>query len=267
MAKPLQIKELKKKISVSIHNRENQKQIYSEKQAAIDTAMTALSNAGELGFVLDFMRKSYLVESAEDLASLIIDTCKDFSVRVSVQIRTLTSVTNKSTKNPIPPLEAELLYQLKESGRIVESEDRLIANFRNISLLITTMPHEDEKRGRLRDHLAILLESAEIRLKAIETQQELTNVVQTAKNTLERVKALQLAKEKSNTFILTELRENILSEIHYFGLSDVLENDLVSIVEKQIKGSVINTNKEQMIDDHLLGIIQLLNSLLSQKNS
>ena len=67
------------------------------------------------------------------------------------------------------PLQASVLQSMRDIGRIFEMGSRAIINYSHVSLLVENLPTQDpDKVGRLRDHLAVLAESADIRIAALD---------------------------------------------------------------------------------------------------
>lgn len=172
LIKPVQPDVLQQKVKLAIKNRGAHASTEAEKNMAMQTAMTALSNVGEQGVILDFMRRSFLVTSAEELARLIVEATGNFGLESSVQIRGFPELVYAGSTEPMPPLEQELLRRLKDAGRFWNEGTHFAANFDTISLLIKNMPEDEDKLGRLRDHLAMMLEGAEARLRGLIMDEE-----------------------------------------------------------------------------------------------
>ena len=187
LIKPVQPLLLQQKVELAIANKKTRNALANEHSAAVNMAMTALSNAGELGVVIDFMRNSFTSNDAGSLAKLIVQATGEYGLQNSVRISIADEIAYASSREPIAPLEQELLSRLNGKQRITEWQDRLILNFEDITQLIKKLPKDEEKRGRLRDHLAILLEGAEARTKALHIQKEMSEIVVDAKRALVKI--------------------------------------------------------------------------------
>lgn len=260
--KPIQLAEIQQKVAVSKKDIETRRNASSEMQSAIQTAMSAISNAGEQGVVLDFMRRSFSIDSVEALGRLVVEGFSGFGVETTVQIRASHELVNCSSREPIAPLEAELLTRLKDAGRIQESGQRLIANFGKISLLIRNMPEDDDKRGRLRDHLALLLEGAEACLKALEMDYSLAQTVARAKQSLHKIEEMQEEQKKEVVVIIDRTMANLEECFMSLGLTEEQEHTLLSIVQAGSNESLNNFDKAVLIDEELKTVISDLQSLL-----
>lgn len=259
--KPIQLAEIQQKVSVAKKNIEIRRDTSSEMQTAIQTAMSAISAAGEQGVVLDFMRRSFDIEDVSALGRLIVESFSNFGVDTTVQLRAIQKQVNCSSHDPIAPLEIELLMRLKDSGRIQESGRRLIANFGKISLLIRNMPDDADKRGRLRDHLALLLEGAEACLKALEMDASLAGMVLRAKQSLRDIEVMQQAQKETAVAIIDRTMGGLEECFMSLGLTEEQEQTLLSIVQTGSNESLDNFDSGSSIDDALARVIADLESL------
>jgi hypothetical protein len=70
-------------------------------------------------------------------------------------------------------MQTSVLEKLRDIGRIFEMGSRAVVNFDQVSLLVENLPVDDpDKVGRLRDHLAVLAESADMRMAALDATAE-----------------------------------------------------------------------------------------------
>ena len=70
-------------------------------------------------------------------------------------------------------LQASVLEKMRSMGRIFELGSRAVINYEHVSLLIENLPVDDaDKVGRLRDHLTLLAESADMRMSALDAATE-----------------------------------------------------------------------------------------------
>ena len=261
LIKPVQPVELLEKVKNAIRSRDIRSEAESEKRVAMQTAMTAISSAGEQGVVLDFMRRSFSAGSIGDLARLIVDATRSYGLENSVQIRGSWGAVNASTADPMPRLEQELLARLKDVGRLRERGENFVANFGGITQLIKNMPEDEERRGRLRDHLAVLLEGAEARLQALELDQELAKVVQHSNRALQQVQAMQRAQKEAAMRIMDGVMEDLQDTFNSYGLTEEQENELAQVVQTGVDRSLENFEHGLRVDEELRGIVDRLGRL------
>ena len=256
--KPIQPEEVKQKIARAVKNMRERREQHFEIESAMKTATVAISNIGEQGIILDFTKQSYTVKQPAQLGRELINVFSVYGVDATLQIRTSIGTLNVSSREPVAPLEIELLSRLKDVGRIQEYEMRLIANFGPLSLLIKKMPEDEDKRGRLRDHLALLLGIAESRLEALEVELKLKKVVVDARQSLANVEQMQQAQKSVAMQImdttLTDLEEAFMT----CGLTEEQERLLLQLVQNGVDQSLENFEKGLKIDEELQKIIDKL---------
>ncbi|MBI5451126.1 MAG: response regulator [Gammaproteobacteria bacterium] len=257
--KPVQPVELLQKIKVAIKNRETYLATAAEKTMAMQAAMTAMSSAGEQGVVLSFMRRSFLVDSVQGLADLIVEATGSYMLENSVQLRGSRELVHASSTGMVSPLEQELLSKLATVGRIRENGARLVLNFGAVSQLIKNMPVDNpDKCGRLRDHLAILIEGAEARLHALDMEQQLARLVVDSNHTLQQIESLQKEQKQTALSIMDNVMIQLQASFLSYGLTDDQEEKLMQVVQTGIDKSLDNFEKGIEIDQQLRGIIERL---------
>jgi len=258
LIKPVQPVELAQKVKLAIHNKSNRAEAVAENQMAMQTAMTAISSIGEQGVVLDFMRRSFTVDSIQALANLIVEATAGYGLESNVQIRGSREVVNVSSSGRMSPLEEELMLRLQDTGRIRMSGNRLVANFGPVSQLIKNMPEDEDKRGRLRDHLAILLEGAMARLKSLEINEELARLVTHSKQALQEIETMQKEQKQTAMQIMDDVMKDLEASFLSYGLTEDQEELLIKVVQEGITKSLENFEKGLSIDEQLRGIIDRL---------
>jgi CheY-like chemotaxis protein len=258
MFKPIQPDVLLKKVRLAITNKQQLTDFESQKNMAVGTAMTALSSNGEQGVVLSFMRKSFTIDSIGVLAKHVIDSVQQYGLNSSVQLRTLTETVNASKSEPMSPLEKEFLFRVQTVGRLREKGGYFIVNYGNITLLVKDMPEDDDKRGRLRDHLALLLEGASARLKALAIQQELMNIVKTARQSLKQIGTMQSDHKEQVLETMDDVMDSLEASFMSYGLTEDQEEKLLDVVSMGVEKTIIGFEKSIKIDEKMKDIIDSL---------
>jgi len=172
IAKPFDPDELQEKIDITLQRIAERKQLAEQAQTAFATAMTAMVSAGEIGVVMEFMRRSFACSTMEELAHALIESCAVWGLSASVQLRGAHRTLSRNRHGHSSPLETSVLTSLSGCGRLVSLRDRLAVNYPNVTLMIPDMPTSDAERcGRLRDDLAFLAEAANSRAHALDNEQ------------------------------------------------------------------------------------------------
>ena len=251
LTKPLQTDELLQKVRKAIARELLKESLASDTKVAMDTAMTAIMDAGEQATVVNFLRQSFTSNSFEDLAKLVVDTTSQFDLANSIQIRTPWDNYEVSSTGSIPPLEREMFTALKTIGRIHQRGRRLILNFGPITQLIKNMPDDEFKSGRLRDHLAVILEGAVSRLQGLMMLGELKSLMHESNESILRVRALQSSQKKESVQIMDDLMEEIQGNLLSYGLTEEQEKILIAIVENFAERAFSSYEQGLTIDDEL----------------
>lgn len=230
LIKPVQADELLFKVARVLQLQADKSSAAAQQAMAMQTAMTAMSNAGELGVVIDFMRRSFAINSVAELAELLLESTSAYGLECTLLLYADQQPYCLSSSASPPPLEQELLQRLHDSGRIMQRGRRLILNFGDTAQLIRNLPDDEDKTGRLRDHLAILLEGADARLQALKLQQNLTQMLNQAENSLAAIKENQSQHSLHSMQLLENILEDLQGAFVSLGLSEVQEENLVDIV-------------------------------------
>jgi len=168
--KPVATHELQHKVSAMLQQRADLSALADQSRTAQQVAFTAMTSMGELGVLMDFMRRSSACTSPADIADALLAALDAFGLTGAVQVRGAAMGTlERSSRQQATPLQTTVMESLRDMGRIFVFGSRGIVNYSRVSLLAHNLPTDDEERlGRLRDNLALLAESAETRLAAME---------------------------------------------------------------------------------------------------
>lgn len=263
LIKPVNPKELLRKVKLAIDNHQVRSDIESEKNMAVSTAMTAMSSAGELGVVLEFLRRSFMVDDVEELGRFTVEAVSQYALECTVQIMLNSMPMYFGSREHISPLEQELLMRLKESGRIREHGKRLIVNFDRMVLLIKNMPDDAEMCGRIRDNIAILVEGADSRIKALEMIEEnntrknqIEKLVVEANKSLQEIENTQAGLQQQSMAIVDKIMMDVESSFLHLGLTEEQEANLLNIVRSGVEKAQENLDEGHKADVQLKKITQ-----------
>ncbi len=256
ITKPFEAKELTNKVKVAIKIREAQKALKEQTDMAVSTAMNAITSTGELGTVLQFLGSSFSCDDYDSLAQLTIDSLLSYGLRSTVQIRSGKNVITKCSDGALNPLESTVMTRLCQDDRIIDIGPRTIINYPHISVLIKGMPLDDaDKYGRIKDNIALLVEGANARIKAIDVQmdlqrqrQGLVRMVESTRKTLEKVGGKYEKNKIKSMGILAELVANVEKSFSWLGLSEEQETQFMRMVNKSIQVTIDLYNDGLEID-------------------
>jgi CheY-like chemotaxis protein len=214
-----------------------QKALAAEKQSLQSMAMGFLRNIGDTGVLLNFMRSSLGLVDYEVLAQRLLDATAEYGVTCHVQIRYAGGSCTLTPKGTASPLEASVLEKSSTMGRIFQFSRRLVVNYSFASVLITDLPTNEEETGKLRDNIAILVESAEAIAETIAMRKESNIRAEAlhvaAAETADAVETLRelYRKQQSDTRIrLQDMIDNVEKSYVNLGLSDNQEHRVSNIL-------------------------------------
>lgn len=261
LTKPIEPLELKRKLSVTVNNRRHRYAISSEKLDVEKVAMTALTSAGEQGVIIEFLRQSFKTNSLAELADLIVQTVDQYDLNNAVQIRSLNGIIDHASQNCLVPLEQELLLRLKDHNRIIEKGHRAIFNFGDLSLLIKNIPSDGEKWGRLRDHLALLLEGAHAKYLNLISADRVNSIVKSSNKALESIDEMQRTHKEESQHIADKMLIKIEGSFNSLGLTDEQEERLLAMIQEGVNESLSHIEKGFAIDNAVKKIIKQLTNI------
>lgn len=254
LTKPFQREELFYKVRNAITRGFQRESSVQDAKAAMDTAMSSIMDSGEQAVVVHFLRESFTCDSFEKLAKLIAECTAQFDLSNTIQIRTPLKTFEYSSSGVISPIEIELLNALQNPIRILQKDRRLFLNFGSISQIIKNLPEDEEKVGRLRDHLALILEGAVNRIKSLLMTQQLKNLmlgVNESLLSLLTVKEQQSEQKRQGIILMDDLRDEIQNKFVHFGLTEEQENILTALIENYAERSFASYEDGLKIDEEL----------------
>lgn len=239
IVKPFEADELLKKVDVAQRIRGAKRQLHDRAAFAERTALSAMASLGDLGVIIEFLRKSFACNDAAELAQAILGAFEQYGLDGAVQIRGAETL-SLSRHGTDLPLEMAVLDYVSRRGRIFEFQKRSAYNFGGITLLVSNMPVDDAERcGRIRDNLAILAEGADARRQAIEIEQANRRAKQTIAGALENIQAALDALRRDherdhfrNTGTMIKMQEAMVKTFLGLGLTEPQENGLIELVRQ-----------------------------------
>lgn len=242
IVKPFDIEELKSKILTLANFSQQSKSIKNNCEQFRSAMMTALTNSSEIGEVLRFIKNTFEADSNHALAELIIDFCESYNLRCSLQIRSNGLCENFSCRGEPSALERDILFQAQHAERIISSGNNTLFNSPQISLLIKHMPIDNEELyGRLKDHLAMILDGAIACLNRLELA---TSQQQKRQSTIAKIDQL--------------IRENIEPVAHYIQDCKSAITEKLDDVDVDIQSTLTDIELSAEQHQSVLGLFEEL---------
>ena len=239
MGRPFTSWELLKKIELTLAHKKALDAYRQRTDVASSTAMTAMTTAGEIGQVLHFFRESFATASFVELADKLIEVINFYGISSIVEIKTNYEVVQRTFRgNVFSAAEQKVMDSLRGVKNIHSFGTRTAFNYHSVSLIAMNMPEDDpDKAGRLRDHIAMLVEGANSRAEMIileqkaEDQRAMVNdAVNIASVSLANIEEQQKENQSELTAIMNALVEDVSRSFLTMGMTEEQEEDVMELI-------------------------------------
>lgn len=263
--KPPAPKEVLRKVQAMVALVATRRQLLAEKASMQEMAMGFLTNLGESGTALQFLRNSPACASPAQLAQLAHATFLEYGLEAIVQIRMPCDCQTFTSKGPASPLEESVFSKVRDLDRVFQFRQRLIINYPHVSMLVNNLPIDDQDRcGRLRDHLAIVAEGCDasvmalIRIAEIERRRaQLESTATAVSAAIDSLRSQYREQQSETRVILHQLNESFAKDLMRMGLTERQEDDLQALLSGAInnalglfqRGLDFDTQLGRLLDD------------------
>ena len=173
IVKPYKLAELKQKVAVLRRLGEEKSSLRSRAHETDLLASQVLSNLEEYSVLVGFLRSLNSRTRISEVAEAILTMLKAYHLIGSLQFRLPGSELTLDHSGEASPLEASIISHVRTLGDISSFRNRAAFNFGRASVLINNMPLEDPERcARLRDHLAIAVETVDAKISTLLSEQD-----------------------------------------------------------------------------------------------
>lgn len=177
IAKPFDVNELRIKIKNNLNRYAEFQKIKSGFSLASNTALTAMTTISEMGVALFFSQRAHACENLECLAGALKDALRSYGLNAVYCFRNEQQTEYFSTTGAqLSQIEKELLDAYQKLEKIVTHRQRCVLSSGKISIVIKNMPQDEEKTGRLRDHLALIHDISEQAIHFLAAKQQKENL-------------------------------------------------------------------------------------------
>lgn len=231
------------RLARTLRERDMRSELRAQVQYANQAVMTALTSLGETGMVIDGVKRFNRCDDGATLARCVLDAAAQFELRGAVELHIGASTVVLNQDGPATPLECSILQQLATMDRITQFRNRLFIRYPHVRIVVNNLPLEDSDRcGRLRDHLAMLIEAADIRAGGIEHASQsntrgeaIQTTIQTLSDALSGIDVLQRQGRMAATTIRAEVMLKVEHALASLGLSENQEVALLRIVQEGLE--------------------------------
>lgn len=269
MVKPYAPEELVRKIKVAEKALAEKSGLSSQASFAQRTAFTAMSSMGEMGVVLEFMRKSFTCATQDALAEAIFQAMGQYGLHSLLEFREGEQMSCYSSQGFCSALEGSILGHARTLQRIFQFHDRLAINYPRITLLVLNLPLDNpDLIGRLRDHLAILAEAGEARLAAMASESQrlaqgegISRAVTELTQALGEIEAHQGENRLRSLEATNAFQEELNRAFVHLGLSESQEAALVEMAHRAMARIVEVLGEDKSLGDRLRVITDQLQGM------
>ena len=242
IVKPYAEEELARKIGIASRAVRDARAASGQAQYAQQAAFTAMTSMAEMGVTQDFFRASFNCQTADELGRTICLALEQYGLQGFVELRNDKNSHCRSNRGTCSELEVSLLGHARGLERIFQFRDRLAINYPHVTLFISNLPLADQDRiGRLRDHLTVLAEGVEARFQAMTNEDRRLNQAKTVmaavanlSATLEDVERHQREHRVQTLAIANEQLQLLTGAFVHLGLSQGQEETLAALTQQGI---------------------------------
>ncbi|MBM5572552.1 MULTISPECIES: response regulator [Deefgea] len=269
--KPVNPKVLEVKVAHVLKLIEERAQLKSQAQYATNTAMLAMTSMSETGLMLEGIKFFNQSKTPLELANATLKALAMFDVDGVVELLLPAGQTLAlNLRGPATELEVSVLQHMATMDRITQFKTRMSITYPHVRCLISNMPINDPDRcGRLRDHLAMLIEATEIRLEAINTSSQssqrgnaIDSTIKKLTTTLANIDEMQRSGRASASIILSNVMMKVELALVGLELTERQENALMTIIQDGLEDVSSSLLAEAHFQDQLSNAIKELQNTI-----
>jgi len=261
--KPFDPQELKAKIAHLLSMISERTQLKEMASYATNTAMTAMVSMSEMGAVLESLKAFNASSDERALAGALLNGLSLFGLSGVAQVRIPEKTVSLSAQGEASPLEISVIDHMTGMDRIVHFKTRMSIHYPHVAMLVNNMPVEDPDRcGRLRDHLAMLVEGAEMRASGIVAENEsrrrgivIERMIARVTATLKEIDATQRQNRMEMRMSYTALTDELERALMQVALTSAQEEFLSTIVSNGIDSILNVQSADTELQNKLTAII------------
>lgn len=261
ICKPFEAGELLSRVNIAVRYKRERESLRIDAEQAMQRAMDAMKNTGDVGIILEFLRSSLKCDSLEKLGDLALYTISSMGLRSSVQIRDGETIIHKSVDGVINQLERTVLKKIHKEDTVVDLGVRSVFNFDHVSVLIKNMPVDDPvKYDSVKKNIALITEALELEVQKLYQNQSKVAAASSGPGSANVEKVTrhlgQLLKQWDQTGstlspqyvkIFSDLAYDMESSFSNLGLTEQQEHSLMQLVDEAIsRAHDVQANNEQL---------------------
>lgn len=271
--KPAEPEALHEKVNLCLSHHRKMNTAQESASEAMAIAMEAMTVSSELGQIVQFIKDVQSIELAEDVGLAMNNILLNFGMHAVSRVDTGSISFVGCQKDSI---EAELLTRFSyHNERILSVGIRTIIRDPHIVLLIKDMPLDDEKRcGRLRDHLAVLMDIADVQLanltaraKMLEQRQIIfTQVISMTEKQIKQTSERLITHEEYSQGLMRGMLIDLEGMLFSLGLEEDQEKKLMSLADETSTKLEASQGQNELVNKELGSILEGLYKFFNTLN-
>jgi CheY-like chemotaxis protein len=271
VTKPVEPQVLLAKVERVLQSVAERRQLRDQAGYAASTAMVAMSSMSETGMLIDALKRFNHCADYPSLARAVLASLQAFEVDGVVQLLPPDAAPLAlASHGQASALEISVLHHMAGMERIMQFKTRLSISYPRLRLMVSNMPLHDEARcGRLRDHLAVLAESAEVRLDALQHEQQskrqgcaISDTVAQLGRVLGDIDRMQRQGRADATLHLNTVLGRVEAALLGMGLTQRQEESVVTMIRDGFDELALGRLAEEHFQNALTRAIGDLQSVL-----
>lgn len=273
LTKPVDAESLFSKISACLTRQQSLVAAQSDASEAMRIAMEAMTTSSELGQIVQFVKNVQTITTPQEVGEAIQTIAKEFCLSTSVMV---TSGAPHFVGCTADSIEAKVLKQVSNSSeRMVSIGIRTIIRNEHVTLLIKNMPLDDENRcGRLKDHLAVLMDIANGHLITLEAQESaakqrkhfLGQVIRIAEEQTKKTSGKLHEHHNTTQTIIEGMISSLESMLFGLGLDDDQEKKLMQLANHTSLQLQEASRATEDLDKELGVVVESLYEFMQQED-
>jgi hypothetical protein len=192
---------------------------------------------------MQFLGKLFSWNTEQDVAAGLLELLQSYQLEGVAQTRVAERTLTLSASGKNLPLEVSVLNHVRSQGRVFEFRDRGVYNCEHITLMVNNMPVQDpDLCGRLRDHLSLVAQGADSRLRAIETEEAnlrnragIDEALQSIRESLSAMRQAHGQDRAASSQLLMDLEQSMAKAFVHLGLTVGQEHHMEDLVQDFMK--------------------------------
>ena len=242
VVKPFDVAGLFRKIENLQRIDQEKRSLQGQAQASEELVSLVLANLDEYAILIKFLRTLSECEIYTDVVSAIQHVLDAYHLTGAVQIRMRNLEKTYSKCGENWPMELAVISHVRTMGRIFEFKNRSAYNFDHLTVLVTNMPVDDsELCGRIRDNISIAADSADAKLRALQSfadnawmQNEIHQLLQGLERTILNFgKRYDDARYHGSEFT-ARLLDDLTAAFAHLGMTEQQEDEIFEMVKASV---------------------------------